>query len=90
MNKKNSLQQMIEEENNLFRVVRNHIIDNHDRMITLDEVAKETGVDRRLVSKWISEGRLNIGKPSHSSKDDLMTEIIKSRDEMIKELEKKK
>lgn len=90
MNKKNSLQQMIEEEEGIFRKVRNHIRDNYSRRLSLEEVSRETNVDIKIISKWVNEGKLKIGKPNHQSKDDLMTEIIKSRDEMIKELEKKK
>lgn len=90
MDKKNSLLKMIEEEEKLFREVRNHIMDNHHRRITIDELAKETKVDRKIISKWIKEGKLVLGKPNNSSKDDFMTEIIKSRDELLKEIEKKK
>ena len=90
MDKKNYLLQIMEEEAKTFRKVRNHIMDNPHRRITIDELAKETGVDRRQISKWLDEGRLTIGKPSTTSKDDFMTEIIKSRDELIKEMEKKK
>ena len=65
-------------------------MDNFDRKITIDELAKETGVDRKLISKWINENKLNLGKPSNLTQDSLLNEIIKSRDEMIKDLEKKK
>lgn len=90
MNKKNYLLEMIEEEEKAFRKVRNHIMDNFDRKITIDELAKETGIDRKLISKWISENKISLGKPSYITKDSLLNEIIKSRDEMIKDLEKKK
>ena len=90
MNKKNYLLEMIEQEEKIFRVVRNQIMDNFDRKITIDELAKETGVDRKLISKWINENKLNLGKPSNLTQDSLLNEIIKSRDEMIKDLEKKK
>ena len=90
MNKKNYLLEIIEQEEKIFRVVRNHIMDNFDRKITIDELAKETGVDRKLISKWINENKLNLGKPSNLTQDSLLNEIIKSRDEMIKDLEKKK
>ena len=79
MNKKNYLLEMIEQEEKIF-----------DRKITIDELAKETGVDRKLISKWINENKLNLGKPSNLTQDSLLNEIIKSRDEMIKDLEKKK
>jgi len=39
MNKKNYLLEMIEQEEKIFRVVRNHIMDNFDRKITIDELA---------------------------------------------------
>lgn len=90
MGRKNYLQQMLEEEDQLFKRVRNYIRDNYDRRLTIEEVAHETRIDIKIISKWVSEGKLNMGKPNYQSKDDLMTEIIKSRDEMIKELEKKK
>ena len=82
--------QLTQQEEKIFRVVRNHIMDNFDRKITIDELAKETGVDRKLISKWINENKLNLGKPSNLTQDSLLNEIIKSRDEMIKDLEKKK
>lgn len=87
---KNYLQQVMEEEEKLFRKVRNHIMDNFDRKLTIDEVSKETGVDRKLISKWVTQGKLDTGRPDYRSKDNLMSELIKSRDEMVKELEKKK
>ena len=90
MNKKNYLKEMIEEEEKAFRKVRNHIMDNFDRKITIDELVKETGIDRKLISKWISENRISLGTPSYVTKDSFLNEIIKSRDEMIKDLEKKK
>lgn len=90
MEKKNYLLQMMEEEEKNFRKVRNYIMDNYHRKITLDELAKETGLSRKLISKWLDEGKLSLGKPTVNSKDDFLTELIKTRDEMIKELEKKK
>jgi len=90
MNKKNYLLEMIEQEEKAFRIVRNHIMDNFNRKITIDELTKETGIDRKLISKWISENKINLGKPSNLTQDSLLNEIIKSRDEMIKDLEKKK
>ena len=90
MEKKNYLLKMMEEEENQFRRVRNYIMDNFDRKFTIDEIAKETGISRKLISKWLNEGKLTLGKPSSNSKDDFLTELIKTRDEMIKKLEKKK
>lgn len=90
MDKKNYLLQMIEEEEKEFRRVRTHIMDNFNKKFTIDELAKETGISRKLISKWLSEGKLTLGKPNTNSKDDFLTELIKTRDEMIKELEKKK
>lgn len=90
MDKKNYLLQMLEEEDKKFRRVRAHIMDNFNRKFTIDELAKETGISRKLISKWLDEGRLTLGKPNTYSKDDFLTELIKTRDEMIKELEKKK
>ena len=90
MNKKNYLLEMIEQEEKIFRVVRNHMMDNFYSKITIDELDKLTGLDRKLISKWINENKLNLGKPSNLTQDSLLNEIIKSRDEMIKDLEKKK
>lgn len=90
MDKKNYLLQIMEEEEKQFRKVRSYIMDNFSGNFTIDELAKETGINRKLISKWLNEGKLTLGKPNTNSKDDFLTELIKTRDEMIKELEKKK
>lgn len=90
MSNKNYLLELLEKEEKIFRKVRNHIFDNSHRNITIEELAKETGVDIKIISKWVKENKLSMGKLNYQTKDTLLNEIIKSRDEMIKELEKKK
>ena len=90
MSKKNYLLELAEKEEQTFRIVRNYIFDNTDRNITIEELSKETGVDIKIISKWIKENKLSMGKPKYHTGDSLLNEIIKSRDEMIKDLEKKK
>lgn len=79
----NYLQQMEKEEEEQFRKARNYLMDNYMRSFTVDMLAKETGVERRLISKWVREGRLLKGREARTN-DDFINELIKSKDKKNK------
>jgi hypothetical protein len=82
---KNYLQEMIEKEEEEFNKVRSYIADNFDRRLTITDVVHETKVDRKLISKWLKEERLHLGKPprnienSHPNISNTEKSIIKNK-----------
>jgi hypothetical protein len=76
----NYLKELLEEEEKLFKIARDFLGDNFDKSFTIDQLSKETGIDRRLINKWIKEGRFKQGRTINNSKDAFIDELIKSID----------
>ncbi len=84
----NYLKQLEEEEEKLFRQAREYLMDNFNRNITPEELIVELGLERRLVNKWIKEGRFKSGREAYDTKSKFMQDLIKSKDELIKKTKK--
>ena len=76
----NYLKELMEEEEKLFKMARDFLGDNFDRSFTIDELSKETGIERRLINKWIKEGRFRQGRTMNQSKDSFIEDLIKDRE----------
>lgn len=76
----NYLKEMMEEEEKLFKIARDFLGDNFDKSFTIDQLSKETGIERRLINKWIKEGRFRQGRAMNQSKDSFIEELIKDRE----------
>lgn len=76
----NYLKELLEEEEKLFKIARDFLGDNFDKSFTIDQLSEETGIDRRLINKWIKEGRFKQGRTINNSKDAFIDELIKSID----------
>lgn len=76
----NYLKELMEEEEKLFKVARDFLGDNFDKSFTIDQLSKETGIERRLINKWIKEGRFHQGRAMNQSKDSFIEDLIKDRE----------
>lgn len=84
----NYLKQLEEEEEKLFRKARDYLMDNFNKNITPEDLIENLGIERRLVNKWIKEGRFRSGREAYDSKSKFMQDLIKSKDELIKKTKK--
>lgn len=84
----NYLKQLEEEEERLFRQARDYLMDNFNKNITPEDLIENLGIERRLVNKWIKEGRFRSGREAYDSKSKFMQDLIKSKDELIKKTKK--
>lgn len=76
----NYLKELIKKEEELFNKAREFMWDNYDKSISIDILVKETGIERKLINKWIDEGRLSLGSKITKSTNPFFEELIKDRD----------
>lgn len=75
----NYLKELMEEEEKLFRKARNFLMDNYHRHITMDELSEETGIERRLINKWVKEGRFHQKKTMANEDNPFLDDLIKDK-----------
>ncbi len=84
----NYLKQLEEEEEKLFRQAREFLMDNFNKNVTMEDLIEELGLERRLVNKWIKEGRFRNGREAYDTKSQFMRDLIKSKDDLMKKTKK--
>lgn len=80
----NYLKELMKKEEELFNEVKEFMWNNYNRRISIDILVKETGVERKLINKWIDEGRLSLGSKITKSTNPFLEELIKDRDRQNK------